>query len=182
MKWQNHIIIGASFGAVINPLVIPVAVLGATAPDWMEYILKICGHRVKHRTVTHVVLYWLAAIAFFSLVIDYRHIGLGFAIGGFSHVIADSFTIAGVPFSPTSDARFHLFGGKLRTGNAGEYVVAGIIALLCVGWVYYSPTSFKNSPTAETSGFLPFFYDWHKEYESGIVDGAEWKENRLKFI
>ncbi len=43
MKWQNHIIIGASFGAVINPVIIPVAVLGSTAPDWMEYILKICG-------------------------------------------------------------------------------------------------------------------------------------------
>jgi inner membrane protein len=119
MKWQNHIIIGASFGTVINPLVIPAAILGATAPDWIEYILKIVGHKVKHRTVTHVVLYWLGAIAFFQLVIDYHHLGLGFAIGGFSHVIADSFTIAGVPFSPTSDARFHLFGGKLRTGNAG---------------------------------------------------------------
>ena len=182
MKWQNHMIIGASFGAVINPLIIPVAVLGSTAPDWLEYVLKICGYRVKHRTVTHVLLYWLAGIVFFKLVIDYHAIGLGFAIGGFSHVIADSFTIAGVPFSPTSDARFHLFGGKLRTGNAGEYVVAGIIALLCAGWVHLSPASFKNAPTLETSGFIPFFYDWKKEYDSGIVDGAEWKENRFKFI
>ena len=136
MKWQNHIIIGASFGAVINPLIIPVAVLGSTAPDWLEYVLKICGYRVKHRTVTHVLLYWLAGIAFFKLVIDWHAVGLGFCVGGFSHVIADTFTIAGVPFSPTSDARFHLFGGKLRTGNAGEYVVAGIIALLCAGWVH----------------------------------------------
>lgn len=182
MKWQNHIIIGASFGAVINPVVIPVAVLGSTAPDWLEYILKICGYRVKHRTVTHVVLYWLAGIAFFKLVIDYHAIGLGFCIGGFSHVIADSFTIAGVPFSPTSDARFHLFGGKLRTGNAGEYVVAGVIAFLCAGWIYLSPTSFKNMPTVETSGFMPFFYDWKKEYDNGVVDGSEWKENRLKFL
>ena len=182
MKWQNHIIIGASFGAVVNPLVIPVAVLGATAPDWIEYILKICGHRVRHRTVTHVVMYWVAAMLFFWLVIDYRHFGLGFAIGGFSHVIADSFTIAGVPFSPASDARFHLFGGKLRTGNAGEYIVAGLIALMCFGWIYYSPTSFKNSHDSETSGFMPFFYDWKKEYDNGIVDGSEWKENRLKFL
>ena len=182
MKWQNHIIIGASFGAVVNPLVIPMAMIGSTAPDWIEYILKICGHRVRHRTVTHVVMYWVAAMLFFWLVIDYRHFGLGFAIGGFSHVIADSFTIAGVPFSPASDARFHLFGGKLRTGNAGEYIVAGLIALMCFGWVYYSPTSFKNSHDAETSGFMPFFYDWKKEYDSGIVDGSEWKENRLKFL
>ena len=45
-----------------------------------------------------------------------------------------------------------------------------------------SPASFKNAPTAETSGFLPFFYDWKKEYDGGVVDGAEWRENRLKFI
>jgi inner membrane protein len=182
MKWQNHIIIGASFGAVINPVVIPVAVLGSTAPDWIEYILKICGIKVKHRGVTHVCLYWIAAILCFWLIADYHHIGLGFSIGGFSHVIADSFTIAGVPFSPTSDARFHLFGGKLRTGNAGEYVVAFIIMCLCAGWIYLSPTSFKNAPTLETSGFMPFFYDWKHEYDSGVVDGAEWKENRLKFL
>lgn len=182
MKWQNHIIIGASFGAIINPLVIPAAILGATAPDWIEYILKIVGYRVRHRTVTHVVMYWVMAMLFFWLVIDYRHWGLGFAIGGFSHVIADSFTIAGVPFSPISDARFHLFGGKLRTGNAGEYIVAGLIALSCVTWIYYSPTSFKNSYEVGTSGFMPFFYDWKKEYDTGIVDGSEWKENRLKFL
>ena len=175
-------IIGASFGAVINPLIIPVAVLGSTAPDWLEYVLKICGYRVKHRTVTHVLLYWLAGIAFFKLVIDWHAVGLGFCVGGFSHVIADSFTIAGVPFSPTSDARFHLFGGKLRTGNAGEYVVAALIALLCGIWLYYSPTSFKNSHDVETSGFMPFFYDWKKEYDSGVVEGSEWKENRLKFL
>lgn len=100
MKWQNHII-GASFGAVINPVVIPVTVLGSTAPDWMEYILKILGYKVKHRGVTHVCLYWVAAILCFWLIADYHHIGLGFSIGGFSHVIADSFTIAGVPFSPS---------------------------------------------------------------------------------
>ena len=140
-----------------------------TAPDWLEYVLKICGYRVKHRTVTHVLLYWLAAIAFFKLVIDWHNIGLGFAIGGFSHVIADSFTIAGVPFSPTSDARFHLFGGKLRTGNAGEYVVAGIIALLCAGWVHLSPASFKNAPTLETNGFLPFFMIGKKNMTAALL-------------
>ncbi len=74
MKWQNHIIIGASFGAVINPVVIPVAVLGSTAPDWLEYLLKIIGYKVKHRTVTHVVLYWVAAILCFWLIADYHKI------------------------------------------------------------------------------------------------------------
>lgn len=181
MKWQNHIIIGASFGAVINPVLIPVAVLGSTAPDWIEYLLKIIGFRVKHRTVTHVVTSWIFLILFFKFVIDYHSIGLGFAVGGFSHVIADSFTISGVPFSPWSDARFHLFGGKLRTGNAGEYIVAGMIAISCAAWVHYVPTLRTNSDQ-EIGGFIPFFYDWKKEYDSGVVDGAEWKDNRLKFL
>jgi len=182
MRWQNHIIIGGAFGAVINPMIVPVAMLGSTAPDWIEYILKVFGKKVKHRGVTHVVLYWMLAIAFFQFAIDYRHIGLGFAIGGFSHVIADSFTIAGVPFSPTSDARFHLFGGKLRTGNAGEYIVAGIIAIICSGIVYYSHGDKRNPVGNDDAGFMPFMYDWKHQYDDGLIDGSEWKENRLKFL
>ncbi len=181
MKWHNHVIIGTAFGAVINPLIIPSAILGATAPDWLEYILKFCGIQVRHRTVTHVVLYWIIGIAFFILVWDYHHLGLGFAVGGFSHTIADSFTISGVPFSPWSDSRFHLFGGKLRTGEAGEYIVAGIIGALCVGWVMYSPVKIGMIDQKE-SGFIPFFYDWKKLYEDGLIDGKEWRDNRTKFI
>ncbi len=51
MRWQNHIIIGGAFGAVINPMIVPVAMLGSTAPDWIEYILKVFGKKVKHRGV-----------------------------------------------------------------------------------------------------------------------------------
>lgn len=181
MKWQNHIIIGASFGAVINPLIIPVAVLGSTAPDWLEYILKFLGKPVRHRTVTHVVLYWIIGIIIFGFIWDYHHIGLGFMVGGFSHTFADSFTISGVPFSPFSTERFHLFGGKLRTGEAGEYIVAGIVAALCIGWVMYSPVKIGTANQIET-GFIPFFYDWKSDYEKGLIDGREWKDNRTKFI
>jgi Predicted membrane-bound metal-dependent hydrolases len=181
MKWQSHIIIGGAFGAVINPILVPVAVLGATAPDWLEYILKFFGIRVQHRGVTHYVVLWLIAIAFFALAWDYRLIGLGFAIGGFSHVIGDSFTISGVPFAPWSDAKFHLFGGKLRTGGAGEYIVAGIIVVLCAGWIMYSPVKVGTAAQKE-SGFIPFFYDWKNDYEKGLIDGREWKDNRMKFL
>lgn len=40
-----------------------------------------------------------------------------FAWGGLSHVLADSLTVSGVPFSPYSERRFHLHGGRLRTGG-----------------------------------------------------------------
>jgi hypothetical protein len=53
---------------------------------------------------------------------------------------------------------------------------------MCAGWVHFSPSSFKNAQTPDLSGFVPFFYDWKKEYDDGVIDGAEWKENRLKFI
>lgn len=179
MMWKNHVIIGAAFGAVINPLCIPTAVLGSTAPDWLEWIIK-PFYPIQHRTYTHIVVYWILLIAFFAVVWDWRNLGLGFAIGGFSHTMADAFTIAGVPFAPWSDARFHLFGGQLRTGNGGETIVAGIIAVLCFGIVMYSPTMTLSSK-AET-GFLPFMYDHKGNYESGLIDGKEWKDNRLKFF
>lgn len=178
--WKNHVIIGASFGAVINPLCIPTAILGATAPDWIEWIIK-PFYPVQHRTITHIVVYWIALIMFFYFVWDWRHLGLGFAVGGFSHVIGDAFTIAGVPFHPWSSERFHLFGGKLRTGNGGETIVTGIIAVCCVSFVMYSPVKIGTNAMNE-SGFIPFFYDWKGEYEAGLIDGREWKDNRLKFF
>jgi len=175
MIWQNHIIIGAALAAVIDPVLVPVGVLGATAPDWLEWIFK-----VKHRTVTHVVLYWLAAMGLF-LLLDWHRVGFGFALGGFSHVFADSFTIAGVPFAPWSESRFHLFGGKLRAGNGGEYVVTGLVAALCFGFVLYSPVKIGTAAEKE-NGFIPFFYNWKKFYEDGLIDGAEWKKNRFNFF
>jgi len=181
MKWQNHILIGGALGAVINPVAVPFSVLGATAPDWIEYILKFVGINVRHRTVTHVVMYWLAGVLFFWLVWDFRHIGLGFALGGFSHVMADSLTIAGVPFSPWSDARFHLFGGKLRTGRPGEYIVAGLFAVSCFFITMYS-NGLSASEKKSESSFLPFFFDWKGYYDDGLIDGSEWKRNRFKFF
>jgi inner membrane protein len=59
--------------------------------------------------------------------------------------------------------------------------VAGLIAISCAAWVHYVPVIRTNSDQ-ENSGFIPFFYDWKKEYDTGVVDGAEWKENRLKFL
>jgi len=178
MIWHNHIIIGASLCAVINPILIPVGMIGATAPDWLESVIKIF-RPVQHRGVTHIVLYWVAAIVFFVLI-DWHKIGLGFSIGGFSHVFADAFTIAGVPFAPWSTAKFHLFGGKLRTGNAGEYIVALIIAVICGSFIMFSPLHRRDD--GASNGFIPFFFDWQKKYDDGLIDAHEWKQNRLNFF
>ncbi len=209
MRWQSHVLIGAALGTIISPLAVPAAILGSTAPDWMEMVAK-PFRRIKHRTTTHIVLYWIALVLFFKFVgIDWRGFGLGFAVGGLSHVLADSFTIAGVPFSPWSDARFHLFGGKLRTGNGGEYVFSAVICLICFGWGMYSPdhkikryiennqpSFFADDFSADREqvgvrysnreqvddDFTPYFHDQKRLYEMGLIDAAEWKEKRMKYF
>ena len=98
-----------------------------------------------------------------------------FAWGGLSHALADSFTVTGVPFSPFSDRRFHLFGGRLRTGENGEYMVAwGVVGVCVVLAMMFKPHS--------GTGWYPFFPDWGGMYQDGVVDAKEWKDNRLKFF
>lgn len=173
MKWFNHIAIAASTTAVVAPALVPVAILGSTAPDWLEWVLKALGKRVKHRTVTHVVVYWVALMLFGLLVWDWRGVIAAFGYGGLTHVLADSLTIAGVPMLPTSERKFNLAGGRLRTGGGGEYIVAGGIAVVC----FFLATSIHSK-----SDFFPFFYNWQGMYKEGLIDGSEWKANRLKFI
>lgn len=176
MKWINHIAIAGSTTALIAPPLVPLAILGSTAPDWMEWVLRAFGQNIKHRTVTHYVTSWIAGILFFYILWDFHNIGLAFCYGGFTHVIADSFTIAGVPFSPFSDRRFHLFGGRLRTGATGEYIVAGLIVVTCLS------IAIIIKPANSGHRWYPFFYDWQSKYEEGIIDAREWKEKRFNFL
>jgi len=173
MKWFSHMAIAASTTAVVAPALVPVAILGSTAPDWLEWVLKAMGRRVKHRTITHIVVYWIAGMLFGLFLWDWHGVIAGFAYGGLTHVLADSLTIAGVPLLPTSERRFNLFGGRLRTGGSGEFFVAGGITIIC----FFLAMSMHSK-----SDFFPFFYNWQAMYEEGLIDGAEWKANRLKFI
>ena len=120
MKWVNHIAIAGATCAVWKPELVPIAVLGSTAPDWLEWVLKACGRRVAHRTLTHYVIYWVLGIVFGMFVWDFHYAITAFSAGGFSHVFADSLTLMGVPLGWWSDRRFNLFGGRLRTGQMGE--------------------------------------------------------------
>ena len=67
MKWVNHVLIAGSVTAVYDVRLVPPTIIGATAPDWMEWVLKFIGRPVKHRTVTHYLsvwsLCWLAAFS-----------------------------------------------------------------------------------------------------------------------
>lgn len=47
MRWAAHIAVGAGLAAAVNPLTIPAAVVGATAPDWLEWVCKAFGQPVQ---------------------------------------------------------------------------------------------------------------------------------------
>ncbi len=175
MIWINHMVIGGSIAAAFNPVMIPLAIAGSTAPDWLENISNHLGYPIKHRTVTHYVSSWVALVLFGLLVWDFHGIIFWFGLGGLSHVIADSLTVMGVPIGSWSDRRFHLFGGRLKTGRPGEYFVSlgVVIVAVIIGW---------GSGTFTDNGFRPFFYRWDHLYQDGVIDGYEWKQNRFRWI
>jgi inner membrane protein len=176
MRWFNHILIAAAPAALIAPRLVPVAILGATAPDWLEWLAKLARNPVKHRGPTHWVAAWLIGLAFGALLpVPTGGIIAAFFWGGLSHVLADSLTVSGVPFSPLSERRFHLLGGRMRTGGAGEYGVAWGIVLIC--WALSGQISAPGG-----GGYLPFFPDWSARYEDGTATAKEWRDNRFRFF
>lgn len=89
--------------------------------------------------------------------------------------MADACTLMGVPLGWWSDRKFHIFGGRLRTGGMGEYWVAGAVVLCCFG-IAMATRSWGNF------GYAPFFTDWADCYKQGLCSAAEWKANRLKWF
>lgn len=173
MKWVSHIAIAGATTAVYDPKLVPLAVFGGVFPDLAEQIgNRFLGARLTHRQETHYFVYWLAGFLFFFLL-DLPLVA-SFLWGGLTHVLADSVTITGVPFSPLSDRRFHLFGGRLRTGSAAEYIFVFCFSVVCF--------LLANYIHRESGGFLPFFFNWGEYYENGLIDAAEWKANRFKFF
>ena len=165
-------LIAGATTAVVAPQLVPIALIGSTAPDWLEWVLKATGNPVKHRTVTHWVIGWIIGLIFCAAIWDVGGIGAAFFYGGLTHVLADSLTVTGVPFSPWSDRRFHLFGGRLRTGDPAEYGISAGVVVVCAALF----------TILGVSGFYPFFYNWQELYNAGVMDGSEWRANRLKFF
>lgn len=85
-----------------NPLIAcALAIPGATAPDWLEIpIGKGGGHTrlIKHRTITHVVLFWLVALGISaSNQTLWANALFGFCFGGLMHLLVDIPNPMGVP-------------------------------------------------------------------------------------
>lgn len=175
MKWVNHILIAGSVTAVWKPELVPLAMAGSTAPDWLEWVPQKFGRRPpKHRTTTHYVASWALGLLFALAVWDWHHALAAFCAGGLSHVIADAFTVQGVPLGWWSHHRFTLLGGRFRTGQPGEYVFAVAVLAVCIG---------VSALTRHWGGgYSPYFTDWAQLYRDGIIDAKEWRENRFRWF
>ena len=169
MKLINHLLISTAITAAINPISVPTAILGSVFPDIGERMFKMKNHRKE----THYVLYWAFATLCTFYIYDYNGILFGFFFGGLIHVLADSMTPTGVPFSPWSESKLHLFGGKVRIGSQLEYVISFAVVVIC-GFIIYR-TNF-------VSVFSPYFFPWSASYQEGFVDGYEWRVNRFKLF
>jgi inner membrane protein len=171
MMWFNHLLVAGAVTAVVAPPLAPVAMLGSTAPDWLEWVSDRLGKRVKHRAQTHYLSLWLVALVA-CLFLDPSNLLTAFCFGGASHVVLDALTVTGVPWGPGSDRRFHLLGGRFRTGDPAEYAISVAVVCACA----FVAVSWSGS------AWYPFFYDWSGLYDGGVIDGAEWRANRFRFL
>lgn len=175
MRWWAHTSIAAAVCATVDPFAVPAAVLGATAPDWLEPIASILQRRkVRHRGITHHLTSWLTLALFAWAVWDWRSWLLWFALGGAMHWICDALTITGAPVHWWSDRRATLFGGRVRTGGLSEMVVTGVVVGICAAIIWMQ----RDSDT----GFMPYFYGWPMLYEAGLIDGLEWRNKRWELL
>lgn len=176
MRWVSHIAIAGSICAVFNPVAVPAAVLGSTAPDWFEFVKRAVyrNRQVKHRGSTHYLAGWIAAMLVAHLVWDWAGWVFWFATGGAIHWFCDALTVSGAPVGWWSDHRVTLFGGKVKTGDSTETIITVLVVVACAVLIWMRTTT--------PGGFIPFFYQWGEYFDRGLVDGLEWRTNRFNVI
>lgn len=179
MKWINHCAIAAALTLPFNPSALPVSLLGATAPDWLEKVLLLFGVKVKHRKETHYLSHILIALIISCFLAEIHHFFFWFALAYLSHWFCDALTISGVPISPLSKHNTTFFGGRIRTGEFKEYILCfSILALSC--WAF-SP-SLLNFIQAQQIKFNVYFMDYKELNNLQIIDNKEYLERRFKFF
>jgi len=187
MTWKSHIAIAVGVSAPFNPLFVPIAVIGSTAPDWSEWILKFFGIRVKHRGATHY-LYIPVIIILIGVMLKVSLI-TWFGVGYLTHWLADSLTITGVPLSQFDNHRIHFFGGKLRTGEYKEYVISFMFLFLSlsISQSSFASLSFTNGlfgseEVYKYDNFNPYWTQYGELYQDKIIDEKTYKENKFKIF
>ena len=174
MRWISHTLISASVCALWQPAWVPVAVLGATAPDWLEWVGRrhLPLGRATHRGATHNLLAWALLLCLGWGLPTWGQPVVAFAIGGTLHWVCDALTVSGAPLTWWSQHRSTLFGGRLRQGGTTERAIAIGVVLVCallLGWKYSSGSA----------RFSPFFMPWRQHYQAGLLDASEWRKHRF---
>jgi inner membrane protein len=181
MTWKSHIAIASAVCLPFNPSALGVAILGSTAPDWSEWILKFFSVQVEHRGATHYIIVPLFFIAF-SFIFDVKDLIFWFGIGYLTHWFADSLTISGVPLTPWDRSRIHFFGGKLRTGDLLEYLISFSLLAMSVTVAKPMMESIDGFFGENEKSFSVYSMDYEELNRRGIIDNKEYLEQRFKFF
>jgi len=171
MTWITHSAVAFGFAWLFG-LHTGLAVLGSTAPDWFEDFFGI----KEHRGITHYIWLWFLL---FVVPLSFWLAGTGsefldmafywlvsFGFGGFSHIVLDALTVAGVPLG-VGRVRVRI-GGLVRTGKLSEWVFLALVLLL------FTPLLVFDVKIGISQ--------WGKLYEEGIIDRREYEERRFKFF
>ena len=147
----------------INPYI---AVVGSTAPDWLEDTLGV----KEHRGPTHYLILWVGAFLLSLLLVGIKPVHtfgvqlLAFTYGGLTHLLLDALTVSGIPLG-VGKTRIRI-GGLIRTGKLSE-------------WVFLALTFAVLFPLVHSGASLGFGTA-RELYEKGIIDLREYRELRFR--
>lgn len=134
MTRHSHAIIGGVAAYVLGLPVVP-AVVGSLMPDidlaWSKREPDRNRRNLfnSHRGITHHILLGFG-IFMIAVILDSKD-SLSFAVGYFSHIVADMLTKYGIPYWTMKD-RISL--GLFKTASAGEF--AFLLMFIMFFWVY----------------------------------------------
>jgi inner membrane protein len=148
----THMAFGAACGAAYavitrnsdaSVVAAGIAAFGALLPD-IDHPYSTFGKKVKfiswpiaavfgHRGITHS----LAAIIAMAGGLVYLgiggHVAATLCVGYLSHLAADALTPSGLPLMWQNTQKYHLAGGLLRTGGAGDFLL--MVLSLVATWL-----------------------------------------------
>lgn len=177
MRWQAHLIIGVGPALVFNVYGIIPSAIGSILPDLLETFLDYFKLPVKHRLgPAHYLSNYVIGLLFSIFIFDFYDILFWLNIGAISHIITDSMTPTGVKLSPFSLSATTLFSGRFKNGTPAETILSSSIFVISLF------IAINFSPHNSNDNFRPFFTDYEKLYNEGILTGKEWREKRFIFF
>ncbi len=162
MTWVSHIAVGTATAKLFG-FNYYLAAVGSVLPDLVERLLP---GRVAHRGLTHSLALWSITLFLSWNQPQMRAVIIGVCVG---HLLMDSLTVTGIPVFDENSKSLTLFGGKIRTGKPGEYIIAGGIALIAFVLIGYSP--FASDGAKQPT--------WQELQQQGVIDKREYKEKRF---